>query len=206
MTTQTMSKSKMNVRTMVQVAMLGAVATVLMIFEIPLWFAPSFYEIDLSEVAVLIGTFAMGPIAGMAIEGIKILLNFVINGTITAGIGELANFILGCALVVPAGMIYSKRKSKKGAVYGLVIGSIVMVVLGCILNAFVLLPAYAVAFGMGDISPLIQMGSSVNSAIVNLITFILFAEAPFNILKSIIVSGFTLLLYKKVSILVKPHH
>ena len=86
-----MSKSKMNVRTMVQVAMLGAVATVLMIFEIPLWFAPSFYEIDLSEVAVLIGTFAMGPIAGMAIEGIKILLNFVINGTITAGIGELAD-------------------------------------------------------------------------------------------------------------------
>ena len=102
----TSTRKKLNVRYMVQIGMLGGVATLLMLFEIPLWFAPSFYEIDLSEVAVLVGTFSMGPIAGIMIEAIKILLNFVLNGTMTAGIGEFANLLLGISLVVPAGMIY----------------------------------------------------------------------------------------------------
>ena len=50
------------VRTMVQIAMLAAVATVLMLWEVPLPFiAPSFYKMDLSEVPIMIGAFAMGP-------------------------------------------------------------------------------------------------------------------------------------------------
>ena len=81
---------------MAQIGMLSAIATVLMLFEIPLPFAPSFYEIDFSEVPILIGSFAMGPLAGAAIELIKILLNFAINGTMTAGVGEIANFLIGC--------------------------------------------------------------------------------------------------------------
>ena len=94
------------VRTMVQIAMLAAVATVLMLWEVPMPFiAPSFYKIDLSEVPIMIGAFAMGPLAAAVIELIKILLNFVLNGTTTAGVGELGNFIMGCALVMPAGFI-----------------------------------------------------------------------------------------------------
>lgn len=197
---------RMNVRNMVQIAMLGAVATLLMIFEIPLWFAPSFYEMDLSEVAVLIGTFSMGPLAGAIIELIKVLLNLVINGTITAGIGELANFLIGCSFVVPAGIIYQKQRTKKGAVLGLVVGTLLMVVVGSILNAFVLLPAYAVAFAMPDITPLVQMGNKVNPAITNLSTFVLFAVVPFNLLKGIVVSLITMVLYKKVSVVLKLHH
>src|SRR5574344_812846 len=116
-------KSGTNVRTMVQIAMLSAVATVLMLVEFPLPFiAPSFYELDFSEVPVLIGAFAMGPLAGAIIELIKILLNFVLNGTMTAGVGELANFLMGCAFVVPAGIIYKKSKTKKNAVIGMVTG------------------------------------------------------------------------------------
>ena len=108
-------KSGTNVRTMVQIAMLSAVATVLMLVEFPLPFiAPSFYELDFSEVPVLIGAFAMGPLAGAIIELIKILLNFVLNGTMTAGVGELANFLMGCAFVVPAGIIYKKSKCRRG--------------------------------------------------------------------------------------------
>lgn len=200
------AQRRVNVRNMVQIAMLGAVATVLMIFEIPLWFAPSFYEMDLSEVAVLIGTFAMGPLAGAIIELIKVLLNLVINGTITAGVGELANFLIGCSFVVPAGIIYKKKRTKKGALIGLVSGTLLMVAAGCVLNAFVLLPAYAKAFGMPDITPLVQMGNAVNPAITNLSTFVFFAVAPFNLLKGIVVSLITLLLYKKVSVVLKMHH
>ena len=85
-------KTKTRVKTMVQIAMLSAIAVVLMLFEIPLPFAPAFYQIDFSEVPVLVGCFAMGPAAGAAIEFLKILLNFAINGTVTAGVGEVANF------------------------------------------------------------------------------------------------------------------
>ncbi len=98
-------------RYMVQVAMLGAAAVVLMFFDIPLPFAPSFYKIDLSEVPVLIGAFAMGPLAGAAIELIKILLNLVMKGSTTAGVGEVANFLIGCAYVMPAAWIYKTHPS-----------------------------------------------------------------------------------------------
>ena len=110
-------------RYMVQVAMLGAAAVVLMFFDIPLPFAPSFYKIDLSEVPVLIGAFAMGPLAGAAIELIKILLNLVMKGSTTAGVGEVANFLIGCAYVMPAAWIYKTQKTKKNAMIGMAVGT-----------------------------------------------------------------------------------
>ena len=88
-------KTRNKIRTMAQKGMLSAIATVLMLFEIPLPFAPSYLEIDISEVPILIGSFAMGPLAGAALELIKFLLNFAINGTMTAGVGEIANFLIG---------------------------------------------------------------------------------------------------------------
>ena len=107
-------KSRSKVRTITQVAMLGAISTVLMLFEFPLPFlAPPFYELDFSEVPVLIGAFAMGPVAGIAIEAVKVLLNFVLNGTITAGVGEVANFIVGCAFLLPASFLYRRKKQGK---------------------------------------------------------------------------------------------
>ena len=97
-----MKKNKLTTRMITQIGMLGAIATVLMLFEIPLPFAPSFYEIDFSEVPVLIGCFSMGPMAGALIELVKIILNFVINGTTTAGVGEVANYVIGISFCLPA--------------------------------------------------------------------------------------------------------
>ena len=101
-------------RTLVEIGMLGAIATVLMLFEFPLPFiAPPFYEIDLSEVPVLVGAFALGPVAGATIEFVKILINLLINGTATAFVGEIGNYIIGCSFIIPAALIYKKKKSKK---------------------------------------------------------------------------------------------
>ena len=113
-----------NLRNLVQIGMLGAVSVVLMMFEIPLFFAPSFYKIDLSEIPVLIGTFAMGPVAGMFIELIKVVLHMLFKGSSTAGVGDFANFLIGCAMIVPAGLIYQKKKcsdrnDRRYAVYGI---------------------------------------------------------------------------------------
>ena len=190
------------VRFITQVGMLGAIAVILMAFEIPLPFAPAFYKIDFSEVPALIGCFAMGPAAGAAIELVKILLNFVINGTQTAGVGELANFIIGCSFVIPAGIIYKRDHSKKGALIGMIAGTLLMVALGCVMNAFVLLPVYGKAFGM-PIEALIGMGTAVNPNITSLSTFVMFAVAPFNLLKGFLDSVIVMLIYKKISPILK---
>lgn len=191
--TNTSSKTRM----LAQIGMLGAISVVLMLFEVPLPFAPSFYEIDFSEVPVLIGCFAMGPAAGAMIELIKILLNFAINGTITAGVGEIGNFFLGCFFVVPAGIIYRKMHTRKGAIIGMVTGTICMTVFGCFLNAYILLPTYAKAFGM-PIETLVGMGTAINPQITDMMTFVAFAVAPFNILKGVLDSLIVFLIYKKI--------
>ena len=196
------NKKKLNTKMIAQIGMLGAIAVVLMLFEIPLPFAPSFYEIDFSEVPVLIGCFSMGPMAGVLIELIKIILNLCINGSVTAGVGELANFVIGCALVLPAAFIYKRKKTKKGAIIGLVTGTLFMTISGCFINAYVMLPTYAKAFGM-PIEALVEMGSAVNASITDLFTFVMFAVVPFNLLKGVLVSIIVLLIYKKISPILK---
>lgn len=195
----------LSIRGITAIAMLSAIAILLMLFDIPLWFAPSFYEIDLSEVPVLIGAFALGPVAGIVIEFVKILLNLLVNGTMTAFVGEFANFLIGCSLVVPAAIIYHRGKSKNSALLGLIIGTICMVAVGSLLNAYLLLPVYAKAFNM-PIEALVGMGSAVNPSINSISTFILLAVVPFNLLKGIIVSAITMVLYKRVSRVIKEFH
>ena len=192
------AEPKFGVKALVKIGMLAAVAVILMIFEIPLPFAPAFYEIDFSEVPVMVGCFAMGPLAGALIELVKILLNFVITGTDTAGVGELANFIIGCSLCVPAGLIYRRNRTRKNALIGMITGTLLMTVIGCVINAFVLLPTYAVAFGL-SMDKLVAMGTAVNSGITGISTFVMFAVAPFNLLKGILVSVIVFLIYKKSS-------
>lgn len=192
----------MKTRNMVSIAMLAAVAVVLMLFEFPLPFLPPFYKIDASELPVIIGAFAMGPWAGMLIELIKILLNLLIDGSTTACVGEFANFLIGCSFAMPASVMYYSKKSKKNAVLGLVIGTVTCAVVGCLLNAYLLLPAYSKAFKM-DIEALIAMGTAANKAIDSMFTFVLFATAPLNILKCSLVSVITMLIYKPISRILK---
>lgn len=191
-------KQRISVKTLTKIGVLSAVAGVLMLLEMPLWFAPSFYKLDFSEIPVLIGAFALGPVAGMTIEFIKILLNFVLNGTITGGIGELANFLIGCSLIVPAGYIYQKNKTTRNAIVGMFVGTLTLTLVGALLNYYLLLPVFAKVFG-APIQSFIDMGNALNPYIIDLKTFIFYAVVPFNILKGTIVSAFTLLVYKRIS-------
>ena len=196
--TREKSKERIGVRGVVQIGMLSAIAIILMQFEVPLPFAPPFYKIDFSEIPVLIGWFVMGPLAGAIVELIKVILNVVISGTTTGGVGDIANFLIGCAMCVPAGMIYKKYHTRKSALVGMAVGTVFMTVIGCILNAYVLLPVYAKAFEM-PIDALVAMGTAVNHSITSLSTFVIFAVAPFNLLKGVLVSFIVFLIYKKIS-------
>lgn len=192
-------------RTIAQIAMLGAVAGVLMNLEIPVPFlAPSFYQLDFSEIPALVGAFAMGPVAGVLVELVKILVHLVTKGTVTAGVGDVANFMFGCTFVVPAGLIYRFHsvKSRKHAVMGMAVGTVLTAIAACFMNAFVLLPAYGKAFGM-PVEAFIEMGSAVHSSVDNLLTFAVMIVAPFNIFKYTLTSIIVFLIYKKIRVILK---
>lgn len=184
-------------RTVSFIAMFSAIAAVLMLIEIPLFFAPSFYEIDLSEIPVLICAFYLGPVAGVVSEFLKIVLKLLIKGTSTAFVGDFANFFVGCSLVLPAAIVYHVRKTRKNAIIGLIVGSAVMTVFGSFFNAVYMLPKFSQLFGL-PLDTIVAMGTEVNPAIHSISTLVLFAVVPFNLLKGILVSLLTLLLYKRV--------
>ena len=195
---------KLGVKALVQIGMLSAIAIILMMFEIPLPFAPSFYKIDFSEVPVLVGCFAMGPVAGALIELVKILVHLVTKGTMTAGVGDVANFLFGCSYVVPAGLIYryQHKKTRTHAVAGMAAGVILTTVLACFVNAFVLLPAYGKAFGM-PVQAFIEMGAAVHSGVTNLLTFAIMILVPFNLFKYTLTSVIVFFIYKRIRVILR---
>ena len=195
--------NRSKLRTMVQIAMLSAVSAVLMMFEFPIPFlAPPFIKMDFSEIPVLVGTFAMGPLAGVVIELLKNILHFVTYGTTTGGIWELSNCFIGCAFAVPAGIFYRKRKTRKNAVLGMATGTLLMVIMGCLSNAFVMFPLYSVVMGI-PMDSFIAMGTAIHPAIDNMVTFVVLCMVPFNLVKGIIISMITLLLYKRLKVVLK---
>ena len=179
-------------------AIFAALAGVLMLFEIPLFFAPAFYKIDLSEIPILICTFYLGPVAGVAAEFVKIVVKLILKGTSTAFVGDFANFVVGCSFVLPASMFYHARPGKKTALVGMILGTAVMTVFGSAFNAIYLLPKFAALFGM-PMEAIIGMGTKVNAAITSVSTLVLFAVVPFNLVKGVVVSALTFLLYKRIS-------
>lgn len=185
-----------------KIGLLSAMATVLMYFDFPLWFAPPFYKIDMSDLCALIGAFALGPLAGVLVEGIKNLLIMLFKGTVTLGIGELSNFVIGCSFVLPAAFIYRHHKSKKRATLGMAAGTLFMATVGSLMNAFVLIPAYVSVMNM-PLDAIISMGTAVNHRIHDIYSLVFWAVVPFNLLKGVIVSLITALIYKRISVLLK---
>ena len=185
-----------------RIAVIGvcsAIAAVLHMLDFPLLFlAPEFYKLDFSELPVMLCGFYMGPSAAVACEAVKILLKLLLKGTSTAFVGDFANFAVGCSLVLPAVIIYQIKKTRGGALLGLLVGTIVLTVFGSAFNAIYLLPKFSQLFGL-PLDAIIGMGSKINGSIHSLQTFVLLAVAPLNLIKGATISVLTLLLYKKVA-------
>ena len=196
-------KKVFTTKNLVLMAMFSALAAVLMLWEFPIPFiAPNFYEIDLSEIPILVGSFIMGPVSGVIMEAIKIILKLLIKGNSTAYVGDFANFCIGVCLVVPASIIYQKHKTKKNAFIGMLVGTLFMAVAGVVLNYFVMIPFYVKAFGM-PLEAIIGAGAKIQPLVTNKLSFTIVCVAPFNIVKGIIVSLVTALIYKHISAFVK---
>lgn len=187
-----------NLNKMIKISFLSVMAFILMFFEVSVPIFPEFLKIDISDLPALLGSFAFGPIEGVAIELFKNILKVIFKGTQTGFVGEFANFVVGTVLILVVGYIYRYKKSRKMAIVGLLIGSIVMSVMAAVLNYSVFLPLFAKAFKM-PIDAFVSMGAMVNPKIHNLRDLVMFSILPFNLLKGFIVSIITLVVYKSVS-------
>jgi len=185
-------------RRLVWTALLSAVSAVLMYIDMAVPVFPRFLKLDLSDLPALVASFAWGPAAGVFTELIKNLIHSLT--TSTAGVGELANFLVGSALVIPAGMIYRRNRTRKGALGGLAAGTLSMTVTAALANYIFLLPFYS---NFIPLEKIIAMSSAAIPAIHDMGTLVLYAVVPFNLLKGSVVSMVTVQLYKRFSTLIR---
>ena len=187
-----------NMRMLTMTAVLSAIAFVLAFFEFPVPLSPSFARMDLSDLPALIGAFAYGPVSGVLIELVKNALQLLTSST--GGIGELANFIMGSSFVVAAGLIYKHHKTKKTAILACLIASVIMGVVATVVNYFILLPVFEAFMPLDQ---LIASFSKFMPFIKTKLDVVLFNAFPFNLLKGIGISIVTMLLYKRLTPILK---
>lgn len=167
---------------LIKISLLSAISLVLMYADFPIIPMFPWLKMDFSDVPALMGTFAFGPVVGIIIELIKNVLYLLVKGS-SGIVGVTANFIMGSALIVPAGIIYNRKKSKKTAVIGMICGAVSIQIVAAITNVYFLLPAYGMVMEKADV-----------------IKYILYGLIPVNGLKALSVSVITYLLYKRISV------
>lgn len=191
MNTTVTTRKFLTVGNMTRIAILAAAACILDLLQIPV---VAFYKLDFSNVPVLLGTFAMGVVPGSLILVLKCVIGLI--HTSSMGIGKLADLIMSLAMVIPAGLIYHRNKTRKNAIVGMLIGTLCMTVVGVLVNKWILLPFYMTAFHM-DMTGIINYakvaGVDTEWKLLLLIT------GPFNLLKGIVLSLITGLIYKPLS-------
>lgn len=186
-------KSNLSVQYMTRIAILGALSAILFMIEIPV---VAFYKLDVSTLPALLGAFSMGPLAGLAILAIKDVFGLLHSGTMY--VGELADFIMGAAYILPAALIYRYKKSRKNALVGMIVGTVAMIVVAVLVNWKIMIPFYMTAFGM-PMESIIGMAQSALPFVDTEWELLLYVTAPFNLLKGIVLSALTFLLYKRLS-------
>lgn len=178
-----MKTGKWSIQKLIYTAMLAAVAGVLMSLEFSVPMMPPFYKVDFSDVPSVIAVFLMGPISGICVEVIKLLIKLITVGTNTMYVGELANLIAAFLFVWPLWFLYQKLgANRKAAVEALLLSIVIRTACACFINANITLPLYAKAMSL-PLDEVIRMVASVNPAIKDLNGFIILATIPFNVLK-----------------------
>ena len=186
-------KKTMSIHNIARIAVLTALASILFMIEIPI---VAFYKLDLSNLPVLLGAFAMGPVAGVIILALKSFIGMMHSTSMY--VGELADFIMGAAMVLPAAWLYRRKKSRKTALVGMTIGTVSMIVVAMLVNWLIMIPFYMNAYGM-PMEAVIGMATAVLPFVDTEIELLLYVTAPFNLLKGIVLSALTYVLYKHLS-------
>ncbi|HCW05683.1 MAG TPA: ECF transporter S component [Clostridium sp.] len=174
---------------LIKIALLAAISVILMYFDFPIIPAFPWLKTDASDLPALIGSFAFGPLTGVVIEALKNLLKLLVNPTTTGGVGELANFIIGSTFVGTAGMIYKFKKTRINAIIALIVGTIVLGIVGALANAYILIPLFMPNMPKNDLMKYIVQG-----------------VIPMNLIKGAGLSVITLVIYKRISVIINKEN
>ena len=197
--TAIVSTSRSRTHKLTVTAMLSAVAFILMFIEFPIpALIPSFVKMDVSDLPELLAAFSLGPIYGVAVTFLKNLLHIVFKGTTSAYVGELCNFLLGAVFSMAAGFIYQRKKSRKSALIGAVVGAALMAIVSVPLNYFVVYPAYVVCYGM-PLEAIIGMYQAILPSSDSLIKCLTIFNMPFTFCKGMLDVLLCFLIYKPLS-------
>ncbi len=197
MVTTSSSANRKRIRWIAKTGILTAAAVILMYLEMSLPLMPTFLKFDFSEVVVLAAAFSMGPLSGIIVELLKNLLHLPV--THTAGVGELANFVIGAAFVGTAGLIYKRNKTRSGAFWGMACGTLGMTLLASLINYYVMIPFYVQMMGLPMNVIIDWVHQAGNTLVSDLKSLIVFVFIPFNLFKGIVVSLIVALVYKRIS-------
>lgn len=180
-------------------AMLSAVAFLLMFIEFPIpALIPAFVKLDVSDLPELLAAFALGPLYGVAVTFLKNLLFLLLHGTSSAYVGEVFNFIMGSVFALAAGLIYQRKKSRKSALIGSIVGAALMALLSVPLNYFVVYPAYVVCYNM-PLEAIIGMYQAIRPATNGLLECLVVFNMPFTFCKGLLDVLLCFLIYKPLS-------
>ncbi len=169
----------------VKVGVFAAIAFVLQVIGSMLQIkVAGFLEVEISDLPAMLIAFAIGPAAGVAVEFIKNLLHCTM--TSTGFVGELANFVMNGIFVFVCGIVYKRKKTKENAVIALVAAALALVLAGMAANLFIMLPLYM---------PTADFASKLH--------LVMYTIAPFNLVRGAVLSVITMLIYKKISGLIK---
>lgn len=191
--TTTQKKPALSTQYLTRIAVLTALASILFTISIPV---VAFYHLDFSNLPVLLGAFSMGPVPGLIILFLKSLIGCLTSSTMY--VGELADFLMGAAFILPAALIYKHSKSRKSALIGMIVGTLAQIVAACLINYFLLIPFYMTAFGM-PMDAIIGMCAKTLPFVDSEMKVIFFVTAPFNLLKGVVLCVLTYIIYKPLS-------
>lgn len=196
------STQKINVRALVITALMGGMSFILMYFQFSVPILSPFAEFDASALPEIIGGFILGPAGAVEIIVLKLVLKLVFKGTESMFTGEILNLLLSIAYVLPAVMYYRKHRTRKGAMLGLALGTVVSVIASVIGNLYITFPMYMYLYNM-TWEQIIGIFHEINPYINSIPTMAAFSVLPFNLISRTASSVITMLLYKKISVPVK---
>ena len=176
-------------------AVMSALGYVLMLIQIPLPFMPAFIQFDFSDLPALLTAFAFGPLWGVLVSLLKNALHLFQSATL--GIGELSNFLIATFFVLTAGLIYQKKRSKKGALIASLAGAATAGVLCVLTNYFITYPLYF-KFLMSE-QAILGMYQEKLASVKDIFLCLVIFNLPFTFGKELIVAAITFFIYKPLS-------
>ena len=194
----------MKTKKLVMAALLGALAAILMVLDFNVPLAPGFIKFDFSDFPVLIGGFVFGPLTGVLIAFLKIVLNLLFKPTTTMFVGEASNFLLSVCYMGVACLFYRKHRTKKGAVIGMALATVTTSLFAIASNILVMFPMYAKLFGM-SMEQIVGMVSAVNPFVKDVTTMVIASLVPFNLFKYGVISLITFISCKKIEVILKKY-